>query len=105
MPYTHFFSSIPDLARANRSVLWAKSVGIWIGLALAALIFGGVVSIVTLKVAFIGQAIEFVLGWGGLLIAVLSILNVFYTLYRLHIESIVDVAIREDRAKRRPSAS
>jgi hypothetical protein len=106
MPTQHpSAASLPELARDNRSLLWSKSIGIWIGLGLSLLIFGNVINIITSDTPYIGQLIEFVLGWGGLLLVVVSIISIFSTLNRLRTDSLIESAIHMERervAARRP---
>lgn len=95
----NFAADLPDLTRSNRDLLWRKGRGILIGLTLALLVFGGVINITTFATGYIGDVVEFILAWGGVLWAVLSLTDIIVTLAQLHRQHIVDDAVAAERER------
>lgn len=99
MATPNLVADLPTLTRENRDLLWRKSLGIFIGLAVALLVFGGVLNIVTAATLYVGSVIEFILAWGGVLWAVLSVIDILVTLAHLHTQHIIDDAVAAERKR------
>lgn len=99
MATPNFAADLPELTRTNRDLLWRKGRGILIGLTIALLVFGGVINITTFSTPYIGDVIEFILAWGGVLWALLSIVDIILTLGHLHRQHIVDDAVKQERER------
>lgn len=99
MATPNFVQDLPDLTRTNRDLLWRKGRGILIGLTIALLVFGGVINITTFATPYVGDVLEFILAWGGVLWAVLSLVDIIVTLAHLHRQHIVDDAVKEERTR------